>query len=64
MTHMLQARLLQVDLSYRAGYWDQATADGERLITLIEDLDQGWLAGPAHLAAIFAAAGRGHWPAG
>jgi DNA-binding CsgD family transcriptional regulator/exonuclease VII small subunit len=63
MTHMLQARLLQVNLNYRAGYWDQAAADGERLITLIDDLDQGWLLGPAHLAAVYAAAGRGHWHA-
>jgi DNA-binding CsgD family transcriptional regulator len=63
MTHLLQARLLQVDLSYRAGYWDQAAADGERLINLIDDLDQGWLASQAHVAAVYAAAGRGHWHA-
>lgn len=63
MTHMLEARLLQVDLNYRAGYWDQAAADGERLITLIDDLDQGWLLGRAHLAAVYAAASRGHWQA-
>jgi ATP/maltotriose-dependent transcriptional regulator MalT len=63
MTHMLEARLLQVTLSYRAGYWDQAAADAERLITLIEDLDQGWLLGRAHLAAVYTAAGRGHWHA-
>ena len=63
MTHLLQARLLQVDLNYRAGYWDQAAADGERLITLIDDLDQGWLLGRAHLAAVYAAAGRGQWHA-
>jgi DNA-binding NarL/FixJ family response regulator len=63
MTHLLEARLLQVVLSYRAGYWDQAAADGEGLITLIDDLDQGWLLGRAHLAAVYAAAGRGHWQA-
>jgi len=63
MTHLLEARLLQVDLNYRAGYWDQAAADGERLITLIDDLDQGWLLGRAHLAAVYSAAGRGHWHA-
>jgi DNA-binding CsgD family transcriptional regulator/exonuclease VII small subunit len=61
MTHMLQAWLLQVNLHYRAGYWDQSAAVGERLITTIDDLDQGWLLGPAHLAAVYAAAGRGHW---
>jgi DNA-binding CsgD family transcriptional regulator len=63
MIHLLQARLLQVELAYRAGYWDQAAADSERLITLIDDLDQGWLAGRAHLAAVPAAAGRGCWQA-
>jgi DNA-binding CsgD family transcriptional regulator len=61
MTQMLQAWLLQVNVHYRAGYWDQAAAVGERLITAIDDLDQGWLLGPAHLAAVYAAAGRGHW---
>jgi ATP/maltotriose-dependent transcriptional regulator MalT len=63
MIHVLEARLLQVDLNYRAGYWDQAAADGERLITLIDDLDQGWLLRRAHLAAVYSAAGRGHWQA-
>jgi DNA-binding CsgD family transcriptional regulator len=63
VTHLLDARLLQVHLAYRAGHWDQAEAGGERLITLIDDLDQGWLLGRAHLAAVYAAAGRGHWQA-
>jgi DNA-binding CsgD family transcriptional regulator len=63
MTHLLEARLLQVDLAYRSGQWDRAAADGDRLITLIDDLDQGWLIGRAHLAAVYAAAGRGHWQA-
>jgi DNA-binding CsgD family transcriptional regulator len=63
MTHLLEARLLQVDLAYRSGHWDRAAADGDRLITLIDDLDQGWLIGRAHLAAVYAAAGRGYWQA-
>jgi hypothetical protein len=63
MIHVLEARLLQVNLNYRAGYWDQAAADGERLITLIDDLDQGWLLRRAHLAAVYSAAGRSHWQA-
>jgi DNA-binding CsgD family transcriptional regulator len=63
MIQVLEARLLQVDLNYRAGYWDQAAADGERLITLIDDLDQGWLLRRAHLAAMYSAVGRGHWHA-
>jgi len=63
MTHLLQARVLQVDVAYRAGHWDQAAGGSERLITLIDDLDQTWLLGYAHLAAVYAAAGRGHWQA-
>jgi DNA-binding CsgD family transcriptional regulator len=63
MIHLLEARLLQVDLAYRSGHWDRAAADGDRLITLIDDLDQGWLIGRAHLAAVYAAAGRGYWQA-
>ena len=61
MAHLLEHRLLDVTLAYRAGHWDEAAADGERLITLIDDLDQGWQLGRAHLAAVYAAAGRGRW---
>jgi len=63
MNHLLEARLLHIGLAYRAGRWDQAAADGERLITLLDDLDQGWLLGRAHLIAVYAYAGRGHWQA-
>jgi DNA-binding CsgD family transcriptional regulator len=61
MAHLLEARLLRVLVRYRAGDWDAAAADGERLVTLIDDLDQGWLLGRAHLAAVYVAAGRGDW---
>jgi DNA-binding CsgD family transcriptional regulator len=61
MTHLLEHRLLDVSLAYRAGHWDEAAAGSERLVTLIDDLDQGWQLGRAHLAAVYAAAGRGHW---
>jgi DNA-binding CsgD family transcriptional regulator len=61
MTHLLEHRLLDVTLAYRAGHWDEAAAGSERLVTLIDDLDQGWQLGRAHLAAVYAAAGRGHW---
>jgi DNA-binding CsgD family transcriptional regulator len=61
MTHLLEHRLLDVALAYRSGHWDEAAADSERLVTLIDDLDQGWQLGRAHLAAVYAAAGRGHW---
>jgi DNA-binding CsgD family transcriptional regulator len=60
-SHLLEARLLQVILAYRAGHWDQAAADSDRLITLLDDLDQGWLLSRAHLAAVYIAAGRGNW---
>ncbi|HEX8005472.1 MAG TPA: helix-turn-helix transcriptional regulator, partial [Trebonia sp.] len=62
-SHLLEARLLQVVLGYRGGHWDQAAADSDRLITLLDDLDQGWLLSRAHLAAVYIAAGRGHWQA-
>jgi DNA-binding CsgD family transcriptional regulator len=61
MTHLLEHRLLDVTLAYRSGHWDEAAAGSERLVALIDDLDQGWQLGRAHLAAVYAAAGRGHW---
>ena len=65
MAHLLEHRLLDVTLAYRAGHWDEAAADGERLITLIDDLDQGWQLGRAHLAAVYAAgAAAGRPPPG
>lgn len=63
MAHLLQARLLRVLVCYRSGEWDEASAEGEHLVTLVDDLDQGWLLGRAHLAAVYAAAGRGRWAA-
>ena len=61
MAHLLEARLLRVLVGYRSGSWDQAAAEGERLVTLIDDLDQGWLLPRAHLIATHVAAGRGQW---
>jgi DNA-binding CsgD family transcriptional regulator len=61
MTHLLEHRLLDLTLAYRSGHWDEAAAGSERLVALIDDLDQGWQLGRAHLAAVYAAAGRGHW---
>jgi DNA-binding CsgD family transcriptional regulator/tetratricopeptide (TPR) repeat protein len=61
MTHQLEARLLRLAVDYRAGAWDQAAAEGERLLVLIDDLDQGWLRARAHLMAVYVAAGRGEW---
>ncbi len=61
MTHRLEAALLRVHALYRCGEWDLAAAEGERLVTLVDDLDQGWLLAWAHLAAVYVAAGRGNW---
>jgi DNA-binding CsgD family transcriptional regulator len=63
MAHLMEARLMRVLVAYRAGDWDRAGAEGERLVTLIDDLDQSWLLGRAHLAAVYVAAGRGRWQA-
>jgi DNA-binding CsgD family transcriptional regulator len=63
MAHLLEARLQRVLVACRQGDWDWAAAEGERLVTLIDDLDQGWLLRRAHLAAVHVAAGRGHWQA-
>jgi DNA-binding CsgD family transcriptional regulator len=63
MPHLLEARLHRVLAGYRGGDWDEAAADGQRLVTLIEDLGQSWLLARALLAAVYVAAGRGHWPA-
>ena len=61
MTHQLEAVLLRVAVSYRSGAWDRAAADAERLVILVDDLDQGWLYARAHLMAVYVAAGRGEW---
>ena len=61
MAHLLEARLLRVLVSYRNGDWDQAAAEGERLVTLIDDLDQGAPLPRAHLIAVHVAACRGQW---
>ncbi len=61
MAHLLEAGLLRVVMFYRGGDWDQAATEAERLVRLVEDLDQGWLLPRAHLAAVYVAAGRGQW---
>jgi DNA-binding CsgD family transcriptional regulator len=61
MAHLLEVGLLRARVSYRQGEWDRAAADSERLVTLIDDLGQGWLLARAHLAAVYVAAGRGRW---
>jgi DNA-binding CsgD family transcriptional regulator len=61
LVHLLQARMLQVVLCYRNGNWDEGAAESGRLIRLIDDLEQGWLLGSAHLSAVHIAAGRGQW---
>jgi ATP/maltotriose-dependent transcriptional regulator MalT len=61
MTQRLEAALLRVHALYRCGEWDLAAAEGERLVTLVDDLGQRWLLAGAHLAAVHVAAGRGNW---
>jgi DNA-binding CsgD family transcriptional regulator len=61
LAHLLEAKLVRILVAYRSGSWDEAAALAERLVTLLEDLDLGWLLPRAHLAAVYVAAGRGHW---
>ena len=61
MAHQLEAMLLRVAVNYSSGAWAQAAAEAERLVTLVDDLDQGWLRARAHLTAVYVAAGRGEW---
>jgi DNA-binding CsgD family transcriptional regulator len=61
VAYLLEASLLRVSVDYRRGEWDRAAAEAERLVILIDDLDQGWLLARAHLAAVYVAAGRGRW---
>ena len=61
MAHQLEAMLLRVAVNYSSGAWAPAAAEAERLVTLVDDLDQGWLRARAHLTAVYVAAGRGEW---
>lgn len=61
MAHQLDAMLLRAAVNYSSGAWEQAAAEAEHLVTLVDDLDQGWLRARAHLAAVYVAAGRGEW---
>jgi DNA-binding CsgD family transcriptional regulator len=61
MAHQLEAMLLRAAVNYSSGAWEQAAAEAEHLVTLVDDLDQGWLRARAHLAAVYVAAGRGEW---
>ncbi|HEX3490085.1 MAG TPA: AAA family ATPase [Streptosporangiaceae bacterium] len=59
MAHQLESTLIDVDIQYWSGAWDQASAGAERLVALLEDLDQEWLLPSACLLAACVAAGRG-----
>ncbi len=61
MAHQLEATLIEVGVDYRSGAWDQAAAGAERLVALLDDLDQEWLLARACLQAAGVAAGRGDW---
>jgi DNA-binding CsgD family transcriptional regulator len=61
MAHQLESTLIEVEVQYRAGAWDLAAAGAERLVGLLDDLDQEWLLPRASLLAACVAAGRGDW---
>lgn len=61
LPHLLEASVQHVLADYRTGCWDEAAARADRLVTLAEDLDQGWLLASAHAAAVPPAAARGQW---
>ena len=61
MAHQLEAMLLRAAVTYSSGAWEQAAEQAERLVVLVDDLDQGWLHARAHLVAVYVAAGRGEW---
>lgn len=61
MAHLLDAALIWVAVDYRTGRWDRARDEAERLVLLIDDLDQAWLLPRARLLAVHLAAGRGDW---
>ena len=61
MAHQLEAALTEADIDYRAGAWDRAAVGAERLVGLLDDLDQDWLLPQACLLAACVAAGRGDW---
>ena len=61
MAHQLEAMLLRAAVNYSSGAWEQAAAEAERLVILVDDLDQGWLRARVHLMAVYVAAGRGEW---
>ena len=63
LADLLVARLHKVLADYRRGAWDQAAAGAAKLVTLADDLDQGWMLCGAHAAAVYAYAGRGQWEA-
>ena len=58
---LLVATLHGVETDYRRGAWETAVTGAGKLVSLIEDLDQGWLLCSAHAAAVYANAGRGEW---
>jgi DNA-binding CsgD family transcriptional regulator/tetratricopeptide (TPR) repeat protein len=58
---LLVATLHSVIIDYRRGEWGAATAGAEKLVSLVDDLDQGWLLCGAHAAAVHPHAGRGQW---
>ncbi len=61
LAHVLEARLLEVTLRVRRGSFDEAISAAEQLVSLAEDLDQGWILSRAYAAAVVPYAVRGQW---
>src|SRR3954454_18140063 len=46
---------------FLAGAWDEAAADAERAVSLLEESGHGWLRPLARFAAVLVPAARGEW---
>ena len=61
LSHLLLGDLFVVVVDYRRGEWDRATVAAEQLVGVVEELDQMWLFGRAHAAAVYVHAARGQF---
>jgi DNA-binding CsgD family transcriptional regulator len=51
------------EVEYRRGAWDDALADAELALSLLEDAGHIWMQAPLHAFATYPLAGRGEWAA-
>jgi DNA-binding CsgD family transcriptional regulator/tetratricopeptide (TPR) repeat protein len=59
--YRLPALAYLLETEYRLGNWDDSLAVAEQAVSLIQDMEQFWLAGSVHAMAVFVPAGRGLW---